>query len=62
MRTFGKILTIVGIIAVGMGVIGMMKKPGSVYKNNPEEQTVNGPVNFNNTTKILVLSLPVIDG
>ena len=31
-------------------------------KNNSEEQTVNGPVNFNNTTKILVLSLPVIDG
>ena len=33
----------------------------TLLKNKTEEQIVNGPVNFNNTTKIAILSLPVVE-
>lgn len=32
-----------------------------LLKNETNEQTVNGPVKFNNTTKIAILSLPIVD-
>ena len=37
MDALGKIVKVIGAAAVGMTVIGFVKKPGSVYKNNPEE-------------------------
>jgi len=33
----------------------------TLLKNKTDEQIVNGPVNFNNTTKIAILSLPVVE-
>ena len=33
----------------------------ALLKNKTEEQPVNGPVKFNNTTKIAILSLPVVE-
>ncbi len=38
MHTLGKILTVIGTIAAGMVVVGVIKKPGTVYKNKPEEK------------------------
>lgn len=38
MHTFEKIVTIIGMIAVGMGVVGFLKKPSSIYKDSPEEK------------------------
>ena len=38
MKTWGKVLTAIGILAAGMAAVGAMKKPGSVYKDKPEEQ------------------------
>ena len=38
METWGKILTVIGIAAVCMAAVGIMKKPSSVFKNKPEEQ------------------------
>lgn len=38
MQTLGKVLTAIGVIVAGMAAVGIIKKPGSVYKNKPEEQ------------------------
>ena len=38
MQTLGKALTVIGTIAAGMTAVGLIKRPGSVYKNKPEEQ------------------------
>lgn len=38
MHALGKALTVIGTVAIGMAVIGIIKKPGSVYRNRPEEQ------------------------
>lgn len=38
MKTLGKVLTIIGVAAVGITAVGIVKKPDSVYKNRPEEQ------------------------
>ena len=38
MHTFEKILTVLGTIAVFATVVGIIKKPESVYKYKPEEQ------------------------
>lgn len=38
MQTLWKVLTVIGCTAAGMAAIGIIKKPGSVYKNKPEEQ------------------------
>ena len=38
MKKLRKALTVIGIAAAGMTVLGMIKKSDSVYKNKPEEQ------------------------
>lgn len=38
MHALGKVLTALGAVAAGMAVIGIIKKPGSVYKDKPEER------------------------
>lgn len=38
MHALGKVLTALGAIAAGMAVVGAIKKPGSVYKDKPEER------------------------
>ena len=38
MNTLGKIATVLGSVAVSMAVVGVIKKPGSIYKNKPEEK------------------------
>ena len=38
MIAFGKIATVLGAVAAGMAVVGVIKKPGSVYKDRPEEK------------------------
>ena len=38
MKTLRKTLTVIGILAAGMASLGAIKKPGSVYKDKPEEQ------------------------
>ena len=38
MRTLGKVITAIGTVAAGMAVAGMVKKPGSVYRDEPEER------------------------
>lgn len=38
MNTLGKVITVLGAVAVGMAVVGIIKKPGSIYKNKPEER------------------------
>lgn len=38
MNTLGKIIAAFGVVMAGMAVVGIIKKPGSVYKNKPEEK------------------------
>ncbi|MCR5335600.1 MAG: sugar transferase [Synergistes sp.] len=38
MKTIGKALTVIGVIATGMTAVAVIKKPSSVYKDKPEEQ------------------------
>lgn len=38
MHALGNVLTALGVIAAGMAVVGIIKKPGSVYKDKPEER------------------------
>ena len=38
MNTLGKVITVLGAVAAGMAVVGIIKKPGSIYKNKPEER------------------------
>ena len=38
MSTLGKIVTVLGAVAAGMAAVAVIKKPGSVYKNRPEEK------------------------
>lgn len=38
MHALGKVLTALGAVAAGMAVVGFIKKPGSVYKDKPEER------------------------
>ena len=38
MRTFGKALTVLGTVAVGMAAVAMIKKPSSIYSDKPEEK------------------------
>lgn len=38
MQTLKKVLTVIGGIAIGLAVVGIAKKPDSVYKNKPNEQ------------------------
>lgn len=40
MQTLGKVLTAIGVVIAGMAAVGIIKKPGSVYKNKPEEQNL----------------------
>ena len=37
MQALGKVLTALGAVAAGMAVVGLIKKPGSVYRDKPEE-------------------------
>lgn len=38
MNALGTIAKIIGTIAAGMAIVAVIKKPGSVYKNKPEER------------------------
>lgn len=38
MHALGKVLTALGAVAAGMAVVGIIKKPGSIYKDKPEER------------------------
>ena len=38
MQVFGKILTVLGAVFAGMGVVAVIKKPGSVYRSDKEQQ------------------------
>jgi O-antigen biosynthesis protein WbqP len=38
MQIFGKIVTVLGTVAAGMALVGLIKKPDSIYKNHPEEK------------------------
>ena len=38
MNTLGKVITVLGAVAAGMAVVGAIKKPGSVYRDKPEER------------------------
>ena len=38
MHALGKVLTALGAVAAGMAVVGIIKKPGSVYRDKPEER------------------------
>ena len=37
MHVLGKVLTAIGAVAAGMAAVAVIKKPGSVYKDKPEE-------------------------
>ena len=37
MHALGKVITALGAVAAGMAVVGAIKKPGSVYRDKPEE-------------------------
>ena len=37
MHALGKMVTVLCIATIGMAVAGVIKKPGSVYKDNPKE-------------------------
>lgn len=37
MNALGKIATVLGVIAAGMAAVAVIKKPGSIYKDKPEE-------------------------
>lgn len=38
MRTLGKVLAVIGVVAGAMGVVGLIKKSSSIYRDKPEEQ------------------------
>lgn len=38
MNTLGKAITVLGAVAAGMTVVGIIKKPGSVYRDKPAER------------------------
>lgn len=38
MHAFGKVITALGAVAAGMAMVAAIKKPGSVYKDRPEEK------------------------
>ena len=38
MRVLKKLIAVIGVIAAALAVIGIIKKPSSVYKNKPEEK------------------------
>ncbi len=38
MKTLGKILTVLGVAAAGLAVAAVIKKPSSVYENEPEQK------------------------
>lgn len=38
MKKFLKVITGIGTVAVGLTIMGIIKKPESIYKNEPEEQ------------------------
>lgn len=38
MQIFGKILTVFGVVFAGMGIVAIIKKPGSVYRSDKEQQ------------------------
>ena len=38
MHALGEVITALGAVATGMAVVAAIKKPGSVYKDKPEEQ------------------------
>lgn len=38
MHSFGRIIIAIGFVGAGMAGFGIIKKPDSVYKNNPEEE------------------------
>ena len=38
MNFLGEIITALGAVAAGMTVVGLIKKPGSVYRDKPEER------------------------
>ena len=38
MHALGKVITVLGTVAAGMAVVGIIKKPGSVYRDKPEEK------------------------
>lgn len=38
MNTLGKAITVLGAVAAGMTVVGIIKKPGSVYRDMPAER------------------------
>jgi len=38
MNTLGNIAAVLGAVAAGMTVVGVIKKPGSIYRDKPEEK------------------------
>ena len=38
MSVLKKLIAVIGVIAAALAVIGIIKKPSSVYKNKPEEK------------------------
>lgn len=38
MKVFGKVCFFISVIAAGLGIIAVIKKPDSVYKNEPSER------------------------
>nr|WP_287886536.1 sugar transferase [Eubacterium sp.] len=38
MKVFGKVFVIISVIAAGLGAIAIIKKPLSIYKNDPNEK------------------------
>ena len=38
MNTIGEIVAVLGAVAAGMAVIGVIKKPASIYEDKPEEK------------------------
>lgn len=38
MTVINKILVVLGVVVSGMAIVGIIKKPSSVFKNKPEEQ------------------------
>lgn len=38
MRIFGKVCFFISVIAAGLGIIAIIKKPASIYKNTPSER------------------------
>ena len=39
MRFVKTALIIIGTAAAGLAIVGKVKKPGSIYEDNPEEKT-----------------------